>query len=176
MKKILLLLTVIAIFAMPVSAKVFKGKAVEAISTKNPTNVISVKSVRNFDMQGIEIKRGYILTGTMSDIVHPTKWHHNASFTFTPQYYTDKKGNKHKIDKTIKATYRQKLKPDFRNSVISSPNSFSFSPGYIPDTVRVFKGEGKEVVDEYVNRSTPWGKGVEIKIKAKEKLYFNFPD
>ncbi len=69
MKKILLLLTVIAIFAMPVSAKVFKGKAVEAISTKNPTNVISVKSVRNFDMQGIEIKRGYILTGTMSDIV-----------------------------------------------------------------------------------------------------------
>ncbi|MCD7878553.1 MAG: hypothetical protein LUG16_01310 [Candidatus Gastranaerophilales bacterium] len=175
MKKTLLLLTIIAVCAMPVSAKVFKGKAVETISTTDPSATISVKSVRNFDMQGIKIKKGYILTGTMTEIVHPTKWHHNASFTFTPQYYTDNQGNKHKIDKTIKATYRQKMKPDFRNSTISS-NSFTFSPGYIPDTVRVFKGEGKEVVDEYVNRSTPWGKGVEIKIKPKEKIYFNFPE
>ncbi len=176
MKKILLFLVVMTICTMPVSAKVFKGKAVETISTKDPSAQISVKSVRNFDMQGIKIKKGYILTGTMSNIVPPGKWHHNASFTFTPQYYTDKEGNKHKINETIEATYRQKLKPDFRNSVISSPNSFSFSPGYILDTQRVIKGEGKEVVDEYVNRTTPWGKGVEIKIKPNEKIYFNFPD
>ncbi|MCD8025039.1 MAG: hypothetical protein LUE64_05845 [Candidatus Gastranaerophilales bacterium] len=175
MKKILLILGALVVFLMPANAKVFKGKAMDTISTKNPSAEISVKSVRNFDMQGIQIKRGYILTGTMSDVVHPKKWHHNSSFTFTPKYYTDKEGNRHNIDKTIKATYRQKMKPDFKNSYISS-GSFTFSPGYVIDTARVFKGEGKEVVDEYVNRTTPWGKGVEIEIKPKEKIYFNFSE
>ncbi len=175
MKKFLLILFFMVFFLAPASAKVFKGKAVGAISTKDPTPVISVKSVRNFDMQGIEIKRGYILTGTMSDVVAPNKWHHNASFTFTPKYYTDKKGNRHEIDKTIKATYRQKMKPDFRNSEIMF-GTFRFCPGYIPDTMRIFKGQGKEVVSDYANRSTPWGQGYEIEIKSKEKIYFNFPE
>ncbi len=175
MKKIALTLLICTIFALPSQAKVFKGKAVGLISTTSPTDTISVKSVRNFDMQGIEIKKGYIITGKMTDLVAPQKWHKNASFTFIPQYYTDKDGVKHKIEKEIRATYRQKMKPDFRNSDITF-GTFKFSPGYIPDTVKIIHGEGKEVVDDYVNRKTPWGHGTEIKIKPDEKLYFNFPD
>ena len=34
----------------------------------------------------------------------------------------------------------------------------------------------KEVWDEYSNRTTPWGKGTQIDIKANETIYFNFPN
>ncbi len=175
MRKILSALMVLTILTLPAQAKVFKGKAVDRVYTKDGAHTISVKSVRNFDMDGIQIKKGYVLTGQMTGITSPESWHHNASFTFIPHYYTDNNGTQHQINKTIKATYRQKMKPDYRNSHISG-GIIDFSPGYVPDTIKVFKGEGKEVAESYYNRTTPWGKGTEIEIKPNETIYFNFPD
>ena len=51
-----------------------------------------------------------------------------------------------------------------------------FSPAYIDDTKKILNGETKEVWDEYANRSTPWGKGVQIDIKPNETIYFNLPE
>ena len=111
----------------------------------------------------------------MQDITEPEKWHHNASFTFIPKSYTDLNGETHAITQEIKATYRQKMKPDYKHSEITL-GSLMFSPAYIDDTKKIIHGEANEVWDEYANRSTPWGKGVQIDIKPDETIYFNFPD
>ena len=157
-------------------ASVLKGRAIEEISTSNPKDTISIKISKTFTLSDdITLKKNYILTGKMQDITEPGKWHHNASFTFIPTSYTDLNREKHEITKEIKATYRQKMKPDYKHSEISLGN-LMFSPAYIDDTKKIIHGETKEVWDEYANRSTPWGKGVQIDIKPNETIYFNFPD
>lgn len=111
----------------------------------------------------------------MTDINKPEKWHKNASFTFIPTSYTDLQGKQHAIKSEIKATYRQKMKPDYKHSEITA-GLWMFSPAYIDDTKKIIHGETKDVWEDYSNRSTPWGKGVDIDIKSNETIYFNFPD
>ncbi len=177
MKKFVLFVLILSLGLFSIAqAKVLKGKAIDEISTQAPKDTISIKVSRNFSLNNeITLKKNYILTGKMQNITEPDKWHHNASFTFIPTSYTDLNGEKHIITQEIKATYRQKMKPDYKHSEISLGN-FMFSPAYIDDTKKIIHGEGKEVWDEYANRSTPWGKGVQIDIKPRETIYFNFPD
>ena len=175
-KNILFVFILSLIICVPAKAEVMKAKAVDEISTTAPKEFISVKLSRDFLLDNeIQLKKKYILTGKMLDIVEPGKWHHNASFTFIPTSYTDLEGINHEITKEIKATYRQKMKPDFKHSEITF-GPWMFSPAYIDDTKKIIHGEGKEVFDDYCDRSTPWGKGTQIDIKPKETLYFNFPD
>lgn len=158
------------------NADILKAKALEEISTTSPKEFISVKLSRDFDLDNeTKLKNGYILTGKMLDITTPGKWHKNASFTFIPTSYTDLDGKCHEITKEIKATYRQKMKPDYKHSEITV-GPWMFSPAYIDDTKKIVNGEGKEVFDDYCNRTTPWGKGTQIDIKSDETIYFNFPD
>ena len=177
MKRIILytMMVLLCIYS-PVQASVLKGKAIDEISTKAPKDVISIKVSRTFALSDkITLKKNYILTGKMQDITEPEKWHHNASFTFIPKSYTDLNGETHAITQEIKATYRQKMKPDYKHSEITL-GSLMFSPAYIDDTKKIIHGEANEVWDEYANRSTPWGKGVQIDIKPDETIYFNFPN
>lgn len=177
MKKSLIFLSMLSLtFCVPVNAAVLKAKAIDEISTTSPKDIISVKLSRNFTLNdGTKLKKNYVLSGKMLDITEPEKWHHNASFTFIPTSYTDTEGNSHQITKEIKATYRQKMKPDYKHSEITLGN-LMFSPAYIDDTKKIIHGEGKEVFEDYCDRTTPWGKGTQIDIKPKEVIYFNFPD
>ena len=177
MKKFLLC-SVIVVFSLFSSAQasILKGKAVEEISTAAPKDIISVTVSRNIALDNdIVLKKGYVLTGKMLNIVEPGQWHHNATFTFIPTSYTDTNGVKHAITKEIKGTYRQKMKPDYKHSEITA-GWLMFSPAYIDDTKKILNGETKEVWNDYANRTTPWGKGVQIDIKPNETIYFNFPD
>ena len=190
MKKIFLLFASIMLFIISINtadAQVFKGRSLCEISTQNPQDTIELKSLKKLDLgNGTIIEKNSIIKDKMTDVVSPEKFHKNASFTFIPTEYTDSKGIKHLISNEIKATYRQKLKPDFEHSEIgvgmttdgSDPSNsmFIFSPSYISNTKRIVKGEGKEVWNEYQNRTTPWGKGEHINIKQNEIIYFNFPD
>lgn len=177
MKKIVLFAVMLSLGVfLPVHARVFKGKAIDNISTTAPKETIRVKVTRNFPLNSeIILKKNYILTGKMQNITEPEKWHHNASFTFIPTSYTDLNGEEHAINQEIKATYRQKMKPDYKHSEITL-GPLLFSPAYIDDTKKIIHGEAGEVWDDYANRSTPWGKGVQIDIKPNETIYFNFPD
>lgn len=161
---------------LPSSASVLKATALEEVSTSSPKEVISVKLAKKFILgDGIILKKGYILTGRMTDVQDPKKWHHNATFTFIPTYYKDLKGQEYPINQEIKATYRQKMQPDFKHSEITVGN-LMFSPAYIDDTKKIIHGEAGEVWNDYANRSTPWGNGTQIDIKPNEVIYFNFPD
>ena len=175
-KNLLFILIMSLIISVPVQAEVMKAKAIDEISTTSPKELINVKLSKKFVLDDeITLKKNYILTGKMLDISEPGKWHHNASFTFIPTSYTDLDGNTHQITKEIKATYRQKMKPDFKHSEITV-GSFMFSPAYIDDTKKIIHGESKEVFEDYCDRTTPWGKGTQIDIKSNETIYFNFPD
>ena len=175
MKKILFAM-MFCLLALSVRAEVLKAKAVDEISTTNPTEYISVRLVRDFALdKETTLKKDYILTGKMTDIVDPEKWHHNGSFTFIPTSYKDTDGNIHKIEKEIKATYRQKIKPVAREWGVGV-GDFYFSPSYIDSTKIIVNGEGKEVFDEYCDKTTHWGKGVPVDILPDEVIYFNFPD
>ena len=177
MKKNILFLTVLSLLiSIPVQAEVLKARAVDEISTTAPKEVISVKLVRDFALDNeITLKEGYILTGKMLDIVSPDKWHQNASFTFIPTSYKDNEGNEYKIEKEIKATYRQKIKPISKEWGVGVGDLY-FSPSYVTSIKRMAQGETKEVIDEYCDKTTPWGKGIQVDIKPDEVLYFNFPD
>ena len=177
MRNILLLAITISLSVfLSVQAVVLKGKAVDEISTTAPKDTISIKVSKNVNLDDdIVLKKGYVLTGKMLNVTEPGEWHHNASFTFIPTSYTDLYGTSHKITKEIKATYRQKMKPDYKHSEITA-GPWLFSPAYIDDTKKILQGETKEVWNDYANRSTPWGKGDEIDIKPDEIIYFNFPD
>lgn len=182
MKKICIMLAFLALCINSANAQVFKGRALNEISTENPQDIIKVKSLKDVNLgNGVIIEKDSVITGKMTEIVSPGKFHKNASFTFIPTEYVDSKGVSHTISTEVKATYRQKLKPDFKHSEISvgsadSNSSFVFSPSYISNTKKIVKGEGKEVWDDYQNRNTPWGKGEDINIKTNEIIYFNFPD
>ena len=196
-KRFVLLSLITMTTVMTVNAQVFKGKALSEISTTNPSETIKVQAMKDINLgDGIEIKKGdtitgkmtdivspqkFTITGKMTDIVSPQKFHKNSSFTFIPTEYTSKDGKTHKITSEIKATYRQKMKADFEHSEIGvggtdSNSMFVFSPSYISNTKKILNGQGKEVWNDYQNRSTPWGKGEEINIKTNELIYFNFPD
>jgi hypothetical protein len=177
MKNFVLLLSLFALgFCTSVQAEILKGRAIDEVSTISPKECISITVVDNFSLNNnIVLKKGYILTGKMTDVTSPQEWHHNASFTFIPTSYTDLEGKKHEITSQIKGTYRQKLQPDYKHSEITVGN-LMFSPAYIDDTKKIIHGETKEVWDDYANRSTPWGKGEQIDIKPNDTIYFNFPD
>ncbi len=187
LKKISILTLFLFALSLSVNAQVLKGKALDEISTTDPIPVIRVRTLEELNLgDGIIIEKGSILTGKMTDVIEPKKFHKNATFTFIPTEYTDKNGEVHNVTKEVKATYRQKLKPDFKHSEFGIGVStggadpmnsmFVFSPSYISNTKKIIHGEGKEVWDEYQNRNTPWGKGEQIKIKVNETIYFNFPD
>lgn len=176
MKKLLLIICCLALIS-PAKADVLKAKAVDTISTTSPKEIISVRLVKDFNLDSeTKLKEGYVLTGKMLDVVSPDKWHHNASFTFIPTSYTDNAGNKYEITKEIKAEYKQKIRPIHTEWGVGLPNGTYFSPQYVSDITRMAKGESKQVVDEYVDRTTPWGKGIQIEIKPNELIYFNFPE
>ena len=176
MKNVLFIVLLSLMICISSNAEVLKAKAVNEISTKSPKEVISVKLVRDFVLDNeTTLKKDYILTGKMLDITSPDKWHQNASFTFIPTSYKDTDGNEYEIKKEIKATYRQKIKPISKEWGVGV-GDFYFSPSYIDSAKRIAKGEGKEVFDEYCDKTTPWGKGVQIDIKPDETIYFNFPD
>lgn len=154
--------------------QVLKGEAVHEISTASPTEVISIMTRRDMTFSdGTTVKKNSRITGKMLDVKSPEKWHHNATFTFIPETYTEEDGTVHNFNGEVKGTYRQKMKPDYKHSEIAI-GDFMFSPSYISNTKEIIHGNGKQVFDDYCNRSTPWGKGTEITIKAGEVLYFNF--
>ena len=98
MKKICLLFLLSMICVSSVNAQVFKGSALDEISTKNPKEFIKVKALRDLNLgNGVIIKKDSIITGKMTEVVSPEKFHKNASFTFIPTEYIDNNGVKHSI-------------------------------------------------------------------------------
>ena len=59
-------------------------------------------------IKNTEFKKGYVVTGTMTDVKSPDKGQNEASFVFTITDYTDTDGTTHKASEELKTTYTPK--------------------------------------------------------------------
>ena len=103
---LVLLLTILV--CSPAYAQTIEVKALEDISTANPSKTTSVQL-----LEPVEIKKdkfvgeGAVLNGNLIDVVSPKRLKRDADFTFEPKTYTDSDGKTRKIKANIKASYTE---------------------------------------------------------------------
>ena len=126
MKKIILLLFIFLTVNSAVNAQTLKAKAIDEISTAYPKDVVRLELTNNVNLSGIELQKGYVVYGTLTDVKSPNKGAKEASFVFTLKKYKDLNNTEYEISKEIKTTYTRKhLK--FGETFLREAD-FSFSP------------------------------------------------
>ena len=116
---LVLLLTILV--CSPAYAQTIEVKALEDISTANPSKTTSVQL-----LEPVEIKKdkfvgeGAVLNGNLIDVVSPKRLKRDADFTFEPKTYTDSDGKTRKIKANIIKSFSSSLKGspiiEFNNS------------------------------------------------------------
>ena len=126
MKRFLLLSLFFILTTSAANAQILKAKAIDEISTVYPKDYVKIEVSKNIVLKGLELKKGYVVTGAISDVQSPRKGAKEACFTFTLTKYKDLSGIEHEITEEIKTTYKQQ---DFWfNSKFLQETEFSFSP------------------------------------------------
>lgn len=115
MKKIFALLFIFVFTSLSASAKMLKGRVIGEISTYYPRETISIEVIKSVKLKNTEFKKGYVVTGTMTEVKSPDKGQNEASFVFTITTYKDLDGIENKVSEELKTKYKQKsfFQPDF---------------------------------------------------------------
>lgn len=176
MKRILLsVLTLIFSTSLVFATEILKAEAITPISTKKPTEDISVKVLEAITFGEINAQKGYILNGKMIDIVPPQKMGKNATFTFKIMSYQDLNGLKTVLKTPIKIQYRQQMRPNIERSSITvgdmSDSGFVFSPHDIT-IAKESKGVGDFLKKELIKDSI-FDTGWDIELKSGQTIKFN---
>ena len=202
MKKIFVFLGILLAVSSSANAQSLKAKAIDEISTAYPKSQVRIELIKNINLYGFDLKKGYILTGTLSDVKSPNKLSvKDASFTFTLIKYRDLKGNEYEITKEIKTVYSKKhikfmenflREADFSFSPIANMNSYdnetditgrtsqnmnnlSIKPLSIAENL--MSEEYKEDLKDDINYKTGFSAdGEDILILPGDKIKFKFPD
>ena len=125
MKKFIIFVFVFILTSLSTSAKTLKGKVIGEISTYYPKETIRIKVIKSVTIKNTEFKKGYVVTGTMTDVKSPDKGQKEASFVFTITDYNDLEGVNHKITEELKTTYRPK---SFLDAGFLKDADLSFAP------------------------------------------------
>lgn len=126
MKKFLLIFLIFIGTTLTANAQIMKAKAIDEISTMYPKDIVRIELINNINLSGIELKKGYVVIGSMTDVKSPKKGDKEASFVFTIVKYKDLDGLDHDLSKVIKTVYKRKtfkFGGEFLNDA-----DFSFSP------------------------------------------------
>lgn len=125
MKKFIIFVFVFILTSLSTSAKTLKGKVIGEISTYYPKETIRIEITKSVTIKNTEFKKGYVVTGTMTDVKSPDKGQKEASFVFTITDYNDLEGVNHKITEELKTTYRPK---SFLDAGFLKDADLSFAP------------------------------------------------
>lgn len=125
MKKLIIFIFVFILTSLSTSAKTLKGKVIGEISTYYPKETIKIEVTKSVTIKNTEFKKGYVVTGTMTDVKSPDKGQKEASFVFTITDYNDLEGINHKITEELKTTYRPK---SFLDAGFLKDADLSFAP------------------------------------------------
>lgn len=179
MKKIILLVCVIFLSSLTsiANADVLKAKALCHVSTENPPETLTVRIINRFRTpDGITLSCGYVLMGTMQDIVQPDKWCKNASFSYKIDGYIDAQDKYHALKDSVVITYRQKLEPDLEHSEISVMGQNDSGITFSPRTFTRIKESSSvgDNISKFYNENAPWRLGKQINIKPNELIFFNY--
>ena len=187
MKKILLILGVLVVGAVPANAEILKVQALSEFNTENPPSSIEVKAVSDMDLDGeLLILDGYTLKGDMVDVVSPKRLKRDATFSFVLTEYTDNNGKKHVIDQNGRQ-YKGKFTTQFnykhaaKSAALSVGNFFlqGLSIGYAAVEGAVKNEEGNRVKSSAMSvyESTPISyveKGTDIVILKDQVFCLKF--
>ena len=169
----------------PAYAQTIEVKALEDISTANPSKTTSVQL-----LEPVEIKKdkfvgeGAILNGNLIDVVSPKRLKRDADFTFEPKSYTDSEGKTRKIKANIKASYTEPIdkKQVAKKTVTTAGNFFvqGFSMGVAAVEGAVKNQDGNRFKSSVssVYEASPLSyakKGEDIEIKAGQVFFLKFP-
>ena len=165
MKKILLILGVLIVVAVPANAEILKVQALSEFNTENPPSSIEVKAVSDMDLnEDLLIMDGFILKGNLVDVVSPKRLKRDATFSFVLTEYTDNNGKKHVIDQNGRQ-YKGKFTTQFnykhaaKSAALSVGNFFlqGLSIGYAAVEGAVKNEEGNRVKSSAMSvyESTP---------------------
>lgn len=165
MKKILLILGVLIVAAVPANAEILKVQALSEFNTENPPSSIEVKAVSDMDLnEELLIMDGFVLKGNLVDVVSPKRLKRDATFSFVLTEYTDNNGKKHIIDPSGrqykgKFTTRFNYKHAAKTAALSVGNFFlqGLSIGYAAVEGAVKNEEGNRVKSSAMSvyESTP---------------------
>lgn len=108
MKKFVIVVFACIFTSLSANAKTLKGKVIGEISTYYPKETIKIEVTKSVMIKNTEFKKGYVVTGTMTDVKSPDKGQNEASFVFTITDYTDTDGTNHKASEELKTTYTPK--------------------------------------------------------------------
>ena len=165
MKKILLILGVLVVGAVPANAEILKVQALSEFNTENPPSSIEVKAVSDMDLnEELLIMDGYILKGNLVDVVSPKRLKRDATFSFVLTEYTDNNGTKHIVNPQ-EHLYKGKFTTQFnykhvaKTAALSVGNFFlqGLSIGYAAVEGAVKNEEGNRVKSSAISvyESTP---------------------
>ena len=83
MKKFVIVVFACIFTSLSANAKTLKGKVIGEISTYYPKETIKIEVTKSVMIKNTEFKKGYVVTGTMTDVKSPDKGQNEASFVFT---------------------------------------------------------------------------------------------
>ncbi len=125
MKKLIIFVFVFILTSLSTSAKTLKGKVIGEISTYYPKETIRIEVTKSVTIKNTEFKKGYVVTGTMTNVKSPDKGQNEASFVFTITDYNDLEGINYKVTEELKTTYRPK---SFLDAGFLKDADLSFAP------------------------------------------------
>ncbi len=200
MKRILLLFLIFTFTTLTANAQTLKAKAIDEISTAYPKDVVRVEVTKNVILSGMELKKGYIVYGTLTDVKSPNKGEKEASFVFSITKYKDLNNVEYEVTKELKTIYKRKHIKALENFL--NDTDFAFSPMsnvnmYSNDTDITGKSQNtnsitikpisvaesllpKDIRDE-IHDDTDYKTGLssngeDILILTGDKIKFNFTD
>lgn len=169
----------------PAYAQTIEVKALEDISTANPSKTTSVQLLEPVEIKKDKfVGKGAILNGNLIDVVSPKRLKRDADFTFEPKSYTDSEGKTRKIKANIKASYTEPIdkKQVAKKTVTTAGNFFvqGFSMGVAAVEGAVKNQDGNRFKSSVssVYEASPLSyakKGEDIEIKAGQVFFLKFP-
>ena len=91
-------------------AKTVEVEALETFNTANPPASIKVKLLDELELtSNLTIEAGSEISGLLIDVESPKRLKRNAKFSFKPNWYIDKNGEKRIIHEDVTASYTTTL-------------------------------------------------------------------
>lgn len=184
-KNLFLSFICIAITGLPVCSQTIEVEALEAFSTAQPPQTVSVKLLSPVQIdERMFIEGGTNVQGKLINIKNPKRLKRNANFSFELLSYTDDNGNEHIFKNNVVAKYTTTLnKAAFaQKAVVSAGNQvfkgLKVGVAAIEGAVKNEQGNRFKSGARSVYESTPISyveKGKEIYINDGEVFYLKFP-
>lgn len=185
-KFLLCLLMLIAGAFLQVYAQTVEVEALEAFSTENPPQAITVKLLDELDLTSqITIEPGAKLHGNLINVVSPKRLKKNAKFSFELKWYTDENGVEHKLNNNVIASYTTTLdKAQFaKKAALGVGNHFvkGLSMGVAAVEGAVKNDEGNRVKSgaKSLYNASPLSyasKGSDLYFEPSDIFYLKFPN